>query len=159
MTRFPLHSFYSMGFHNRIDQTVPRMVAEFSSTLGMIFPLVFFQVQIKLKVFFTEINFTENKWLICKSYNLLKSNISNHLHHLGKGLDNYYGIYDIIILLRDFNSEFPDPRLNGFCDIYNLKNLLKKPTYYRNPDIIFPVFLHRHSRFLQTDGQSLKNLL
>ena len=80
MTRFPLHSFYSMGFHNRIDQTVPRMVAEFSSTLGMIFPLVFFQVQIKLKVFFTEINFTENKWLICKSYNLLKSNISNHLH-------------------------------------------------------------------------------
>ena len=70
--------------------------------------------------------------LICSSYNTHKSNISNHLHHLG--LENYAGHYDNIILLGDFNSEFSEPCLNDFCDICNLKNLVKEPTCYKNPD-------------------------
>ena len=56
------------------------------------------------------------------------------MHHLGKGLDNYIGNYDNILLLGDFNSEFSEPCLNDFCDIYNLKNLVKEPTCYKNPD-------------------------
>ena len=63
---------------------------------------------------FTEINFKKKKWLICVSYNSHKINISNHLHHLGKGLDNYIGNYDNILLLGDFNSEFSEPALNNF---------------------------------------------
>ena len=55
------------------------------------------------------------------------------MHHLGKGLDNYIGNYDNILLLGDFNSEFSEPSLNDFCDIYNLKNLVKEPTCYKNP--------------------------
>ena len=43
--------------------------------------------------------------------------ISNHLHHWGKGLDNYI-----------------EPYLNSFCDIYNLKNLVKESTCCKNPD-------------------------
>ena len=88
----------------------------------------------KTESIFTEINFRKKKWLICASYNPHKSNISNHLHHLGKGLDNYIGNYDNILLLGDFNSEFSEPCLNDFCDIYNLKNLVKKPTCFKNPD-------------------------
>ena len=88
----------------------------------------------KTESIFTEINFRKKKWLICASYNPHKSNISNHLHHLGKGLDNYIGNYDNILLLGDFNSEFSEPCLNDFCDIYNLKNLVREPTYYKNPD-------------------------
>ena len=87
----------------------------------------------KTESIFTEINFRKKKWLICASYNPHKSNISNHLHHLGKGLDNYIGNYDNILLLGDFNSEFSEPCLNDFCDIYNLKNLVKEPTCYKNP--------------------------
>ena len=56
------------------------------------------------------------------------------MHHLGKGLDNSIGNYDNILLLRDFHSESSDPWLNDFCDIYNLKNLVKEPTCYKNPD-------------------------
>ena len=58
----------------------------------------------------------------------------NHLNHLGKGLDNYIGNYDNILLLGDFNSEFSVPCLNDFCDIYNLKNVVEEPTCYKNPE-------------------------
>ena len=61
--------------------------------------------------------------LICASYNLHESNISNYLHLLGKDLDNYIGNYHNIFLLGDFNAEFSEPCLNDFCDIYNLKTL------------------------------------
>ena len=88
----------------------------------------------KTESIFVEINFRKKKWLIFASYNPHKSNISNHLHHLSKGLDNYIGNYDNILLLGDFNSEFSEPCLNDFCDIYNLKNLVKEPTCFKNPD-------------------------
>ena len=86
------------------------MVAEFSSTLVMMFPRAFFQIQI---------NFQKKKWLIYAPCNPHKSNISNHLHHLGKCLDIYIGNYNKILLLGDFNS-----CLNDFY-IYNLENLAK----------------------------------
>ena len=87
----------------------------------------------KTEIIFAEINFRKKKWLICASYSPHKSKISNHLHHSGKGLDHYMGNYDNILLLGDFNSEFSEPCLNRFCDIYNLKNLVKEPTCYKNP--------------------------
>ena len=83
---------------------------------------------------FAEINLRKKNWLICLSYSPHKSNISNHLHHMGKGLDNYVGNYDNIRLLVDFNSEFSEPCLNDFCDIYNSKNLVKEPTFFKSPD-------------------------
>ena len=88
----------------------------------------------KTESIFAEINFKKKKWLICASCDPHKSNISNHLHHLSKGLDNYIGNYDNILLLGDFNSEFSEPCLNDFCDIYNLKNLVKEPTCFKNPN-------------------------
>ena len=88
----------------------------------------------KTEIIFAEINFKKKKWLISVSNNPHKSNISNHLHYLGKVLDNYIENYDNILLLKDFNSEFSEPCLNDFCEIYNLKNLAKEPTCYKNPD-------------------------
>ena len=88
----------------------------------------------KTESILAEIDFRKKKWLICASNNPHKSNISNHLHHLGKGLDNYKENYDNILLLGDFNSEFSEPCFNVFCDNYNFKNLLKEPTCYKIPD-------------------------
>ena len=88
----------------------------------------------KTENIFAEINFRKKKWLICASYNPHKNNISNHLHHLGKGLDNYIGNYDNVLLLGDFNAEFSEPCLNDFCDICYLKNLVKEPACFKNPD-------------------------
>ena len=56
------------------------------------------------------------------------------MHHLGKGLDNYIGNNYNILLLGDFNSEFSEPCVNDFCDVYNLKNVVKEPTCYKNSD-------------------------
>ena len=53
---------------------------------------------------------------------------------MGQSLGNCIGTYDNILLLGDFNSEFSEPCLNDFCDIYNLRNLVKEPTCYKNPD-------------------------
>ena len=88
----------------------------------------------KTESIFAEINFRKKKWLICASYSPYKSNFSNHLHHLGKCLDNDKENYDNI-LLRDIYSKFSEPCLNDFCDYYNLKNLVKEPTCYKNLDI------------------------
>ena len=58
MTRFPLHNLYSMGF--RMHVQVLRMVVEMSSTLEMILPHVFFQIQTKPKV--ALLRLTSGKW-------------------------------------------------------------------------------------------------
>ena len=80
---------------------------------------------------FAKINFRKKKWLVYASYNPHESKTSNQLHHLSKGLHNYIGNYDNILLLGNFNSEFSEPYLNDFCEIYNLKNLVKEPTCYK----------------------------
>ena len=54
---------------------------------------------------FVEINIRKKKWLLCCSYNPHKNNISNHLHHLNKGLDVYLKHYDNLLILGVLNSE------------------------------------------------------
>ena len=73
----------------------------------------------------------------CASYNPHKSNTLDHVHHLGNGIDgivNGIVIYDNILLLGNFNSEFSERCLSDFCDIYSSKNFVKEPTCYKNPD-------------------------
>ena len=82
----------------------------------------------KTEIIFAEINFRKKKWLICAIYNPPKTNISNHFHYLGKGPDNYIGNYDDI-LSGDSKS-----CLSDFYYIYNLKNLVKEPICFKNPD-------------------------
>ena len=73
------------------------------------------------------------------------------MHHLDKGLGNCIENYDNILLFGDFNSEFSEPCLSDFCDIYNLKNLVKEPTCYKsrnNPSCI-DLFLTNRPRLFQ----------
>ena len=53
---------------------------------------------------------------------------------LGKHLNHLYGTYDNIILLGDFNAETSEDDMKLFCTSYNLKNLVKKPTCFKNID-------------------------
>ena len=53
---------------------------------------------------------------------------------MGKNLDHYAPLYDNFILLGDFNSEVTDDAMLEFCEIFNLKNLVKTPTCYKNPE-------------------------
>ena len=87
-------------------------------------------------MFFIEINVRNKKWLLRCLYNLHKNNVSNHIFHLSKGLDNYYNIchYDNILFLGDFNSQLLENCVDDFCNVYDLSNLVKKPTCLKNPD-------------------------
>ena len=84
--------------------------------------------------FFIEINLYKKKWLICGNYNPKTSMISNHLHELSKCLDSYLPRYDNVILMGDFNAEPSLSSMNNFCELYNLKNLVKEPTCFKNPE-------------------------
>ena len=84
--------------------------------------------------FFIELNLRCNKWLLSYSYNSHRSLVSEHLSIIGKDLDLLSANYDQILLMGDFNAEPHDHFLMDFCDVYNLKNLIKVPTCFKNPE-------------------------
>ena len=71
---------------------------------------------------FVEINIRKKKGLICCSYNPHKSNISNYLHHLDKGLDVYLKHYNNLLVLGDLISDLKNSCLNAFSNV----NLMSK---------------------------------
>ena len=85
--------------------------------------------------------------MILSLYNPCKSQIRCKLCLLSKILDFYLPIYDNIILMGDFNSEVTEPSMSEFCNIYNLRNLVKEPTCYKNQLIPTPIDLILTNRY------------
>ena len=82
---------------------------------------------------FIEITIRKLKWLIVGGYNPHKETISYFLNHIGNQLDKHLQSYENLMLLGDFNSEMTEKEMIDFCEIYNLQNLIKDPTCYKNP--------------------------
>ena len=80
-----------------------------------------------------EINLRKTKWLLFGGYNNKKSNIDYFLSNVGPILDHYMCKFDNLLLLGDFNSSVDEIQMNEFCDVYNLHNLIKDPTCFKNP--------------------------
>ena len=76
----------------------------------------------------------KKKWLLCCSYNPYKNSRSSHTDFLRRELDLHFSNYENFILLGDFNSEMTDMNLKDFCNLYLLKNLIKKPTCFKSPE-------------------------
>ena len=70
-----------------------------------------------------------------------RENISYFLIHVGKALDKLLGDYDNLLLLGDFNSSVSERSLKDFCDVYNLENLTKGPTCFKNAETHRPLML------------------
>ena len=83
---------------------------------------------------FIEINLRSKKWLISGSYNANVGLIQNHIVNLSKNLDFYSPKYENFIVIGDFNVEITNNYLEEFCASYNLKNLIKQPICFKNPD-------------------------
>ena len=86
-------------------------------------------------------------------YNPSKNLISRHIMVLGKYLDNFYLNYDNVLLQGDFNSEVSETILKEFCEIYNLKNLVKGHTCFKNlenPSCFDLVITNRVKSFQKT---------
>ena len=102
---------------------------------------------------FVEINLRKNKWLLFGSYNPQKSNGLKILESLGNNLNRFMSQYDNLLLLGDFNMEPQENILMGFCECYNLKNLVKEPTCFknpRNPSCIDLILTNRRTMFQNT---------
>ena len=53
---------------------------------------------------------------------------------LSKNLNIYSSKYENFIVIGDFNTEMTDSYMEELCASYNLKNLIKQPTCFKNPD-------------------------
>ena len=76
----------------------------------------------------------KRKWLLIGSYNLHKDMIRSHLSSIGNKLNELCVKYENFILIGDFNSEMNEDAMHVFCATYNLKNLVKIPTCFKNAD-------------------------
>ncbi len=106
-----------------------------------------------VECFFVEIKFRKIKWLLGNFYNPSKSQISYQLSFVSKSLDLYTQFYDNILILGDFNSEMSEDSMINFSQIYNLKNLVKDATCYKNPSnpsCIDLMLTNRYRSFLST---------
>ena len=84
--------------------------------------------------FFVEINLHKKKWLTNCSYNPRKNNIDSHLNVITKTFDTYYGKYENVIFLGDFNAGIEETTMKSFCESYDLTNLIKQRTCFKNPE-------------------------
>ena len=71
--------------------------------------------------------------IVC-SYNSKHSNIESHLDSLSKSIDSLSSKYDNFVLLGDFNSCMEDFPMKTFGENYKLRNLIKEPTCFKNPE-------------------------
>ena len=85
-----------------------------------------------IEAMFVEINLRKKKWLLCISYNPHKSLIEKHLRAIGKNIDLCSGIYENFVIMGDFNAEPTENAMEGLMKLYNLKDLIKGPTCYKN---------------------------
>ena len=65
-------------------------------------------------------------------YNPQKESISYFLCHVSYEIDKFLVNYDNILILGDFNSTMSEKPMMDFCEMYNLQNLIKEPTCYKN---------------------------
>ena len=67
------------------------------------------------------------------SYNPNRNNIDFHLEDLNRSLPLYSSpLY--LIAIGDFNVEANNSAISVFNNIYDLKSLIKEPTWFKNPN-------------------------
>ena len=90
-------------------------------------------------------------WLLKCSRNPYENNILNHLMNLSKISDRNSSRYDKYLCIGDFNLETSEIALRNIYDLYKLKNLVRDPTSFKNPDnpSCIDLFLTNCSRSFQ----------
>ena len=76
------------------------------------------------------------------------------MKNIRTGLDQFSATYDNLILLGNFNVEPEEVNMLDFLNIYNLKNLVKQKTCYKNPEnpsCIDLILTNSHRSFQNTN--------
>ena len=81
-----------------------------------------------------DLKIRNKRFLLAGGYNPDKKRISHFLSHLSKCLDKNLSRFDHFLILGDLNSEMSEGPMKDFCDLYDLDNLIKVPTCFKNPE-------------------------
>ena len=76
------------------------------------------------------------------------------MKNISTGLDQFGATCDNLILLGEFNVETEEVDMLDFLNIYNLKNLVKRKTCYKNPknpSCIDLILTNSHRSFQNTN--------
>ena len=95
----------------------------------------------------------KQKWLISCSYNPHLKSIDEHLEKLQISIDSLSSKYENLLLLGDFNCEINKSGMQDFCNSLSLKDLIKVPTCFKNPEnpkCIDHMLTNRPDRFQRT---------
>ena len=84
--------------------------------------------------FFFFVNIRKPKWLFCCSCNPIGRKIYFHLGNLNRSFALYLSHYENFIIIGDYNVEANDSIISVFSHTYDLKNLIKEPTWYKDSD-------------------------
>ena len=130
---FPSRQFYIEGFTPpcRLDRNCHGGDILVSVRQDISSKLV--EMNSSVESIYIELNLRKKKWLVNFSYNANNSNICDRLRSLGKSLDTLLTNYDKVFLMGDFNAAEDNNHVKDFCNLYKLKNLIKVPTYFKNP--------------------------
>ena len=88
----------------------------------------------EVEVIFLELILRNKKWLLVGGYNPKKEYTSYFLSHVSHQLDMIMASYDNILILGDFNATIHEEAMHDFCEMYDLENLIKEPTCYKNAE-------------------------
>ena len=115
-----------------------------------------------LECIFIELNIFRRKWLVVCFYNHNKIQISNQLDILSNCLNRYLTDYDNVILLGYFNSEMIENPMIEFCENFNLKNLVKTHTCFKNiesPTCIDLILTNKANSFQNIESPTCIDLI
>ena len=91
-------------------------------------------IKLSIEAIVIEMNFRSKKWLLCFTYNPNKSLLEGHLNQIQAQLEIFCKNYEHLLILGDFNANISELTLTSFCTLFKLKNLVKEPTCYKNPN-------------------------
>ena len=124
--------------------------------------LKYFDIPCNLECIFIELNIFRRKWLVVCFYNHSKIQISNQLDILSNCLNRYLTDYDNVILLGYFNSEMIENPMIEFCENFNLKNLVKTHTCFKNiesPTCIDLILTNKANSFQNIESPTCIDLI
>ena len=102
----------------------------------------------EIKAFYVELNIRKKKWLLCCSYNPNKTFNTKNLAEIAKNQDLFSSKYNNFILLGDFNSEPREQPMRDFWHVFNLQNIIKGKTYFKNPSCVDLFITNRFQNFM-----------
>ena len=103
-----------------------------------------------IECIFIEIKLRNQTWILMGGYNPEKGSITYFLTHVSREFDKVLGNYDHMLLLGDFNCSVEERNLKDFCEMYDLENLIREPTCFKdasNPSSIDVMLTNRKNSF------------